>query len=273
MENLRKLQLIETGTLREVMRICEAHNLKCFLVFGTLLGALRHNGYIPWDDDLDIAMPEEDYDLFVKYAKAELSSDYFLHDLDSDPRYFPNIVRIRRNDTTFIPDAYKKAEFVHNGVWIDVFPLHYAKSDHSVMEKLKFFILRRILSAMTAINVLGIEGNNPTKRACASFIQKMDLKMIRRWYERIARSCKKKNGKYYVCEYVDNNMKHWYHPVENFGEGRMHTFEGIRCRIPSEAEKVLTQIYGDYMQLPPEEARVGHLPLLFDLSAVNIDKE
>lgn len=273
MNDLRKLQLIELETLKEVLRICEKHDLKYFMVYGTLLGALRHNGYIPWDDDMDIAMPEEDYDRFIQYAKEELKPEFFLHCLDTDPRYFPNAIRIRRNDTTFLPNVYCGADFVHNGVWIDVFPLHYAKSDNSLAEKIKFTMCRRVFDALNAINVLGVNGKNPVKKICAAAIQKMDLRTLRKWSEMVARSCKKKDGKYYVCEYVDRNMKHWYHPIEHFGEGRMHEFEGIRCNIPVKAEKVLQQIYGDYMQLPPEEKRVGHLPTVFDLSGVEVDGE
>lgn len=273
MTELRKLQLIEVETLKEILRICNKYNLKCYLWYGTLLGAVRHGGFIPWDDDLDLTMPEEDYNRFLEIAKSELNDEFFLHYIGTDKNYFPAFARIRRNDTVYIPDVYKWAKFSHNGVWVDIYPLRYAKSNHSLTEKVKFYILRKVFRPATAINVMGVKSDNAAKKLLGKLIQKFDLETLQRWNDRVASSCKKKDAKYLVCEGSKNNMRNYYHPIERFGNGIIYDFEGVPCLIPADWDGVLRQIYGDYMQLPPEEQRVGHLPTIMDLSKVEVPEQ
>ena len=85
---LRKLQMAELEILKEFVRLCEAHGLQYYLVGGTLLGAVRHKGFIPWDDDIDVAMPRGDYDRFSQIAPKELDPRYFYQCPDTDPHYF-----------------------------------------------------------------------------------------------------------------------------------------------------------------------------------------
>lgn len=270
MDELRKLQLIEVETLKEIMRLCRKHNLKCFLWYGTLLGAVRHDGFIPWDDDMDLAMPEEDYNKFLKIAEKELNENYFLHHIDTDPNYFPAFARVRRNDTTYIPEIYERAKFSNNGVWVDIYPLHYAGSDSSVREKVKFFLLRKVFRPITAVNSLGVKKKSGVKKLCGAIIQKMDLKKLQKLNDKVASSCKKENAKYMVSEGTSMNMHRYYYPIEYFGEGVIHKFEGVDCLIPVNYDSLLRQIYGDYMQLPPEEERVGHLPTICDISKIDV---
>lgn len=272
MTELRKVQLVEIEILKEIYRICNKHNLRCFLWYGTLLGALRHDGFIPWDDDIDLAMPEEDYDQFIQFAKTEMGKDFFLHSIETDKNYFPDFIRIRRNNTIYIPDVYRNTNFIHNGLWIDVMPLHYARSDSSLTEKAKFWILRKVFRPLTAIKVLGVKKQSIFAKVCEKIARKMNIYTLQRMNDRVARSCKRENGKFYVCEGTSMNMHRYYYPVEYFGDGVMHTFEGLQCRIPNESDKLLRQVYGDYMQLPPEEERVGHLPTICDLSKVEVSE-
>lgn len=272
MDDLRKLQMVEVDTLKEILRICNGHNLKCYLWYGTLLGALRHNGFIPWDDDMDLAMPEEDYDQFLRIARTELRKEFFLQHIETDPNYFPAFARVRRNNTTFIPDVYKRAHFIHNGVWVDIYPLRYAKSDSSLSEKIKFRVLRKVFRPITAVNALGVQSNSIVKRIGGAIIQKMNLKTLQKLNDKVASSCKKKDARFMVSEGTSMNMHRYYYPIEYFGEGVIHDFEGVPCLIPVESDKLLRQIYGDYMQLPPEEERVGHLPTICDLSKVEVSE-
>ena len=87
-QKLRQLQLVELEILNEFVRICDEYKLQYFLVGGTLLGAVRHQGFIPWDDDIDVAMPRQDYDSFAEICAKELKRQYFYQSADTDPNYF-----------------------------------------------------------------------------------------------------------------------------------------------------------------------------------------
>ena len=120
-ENIKEMQKIELEMLLEVDRICKKFNIRYFLIAGTLLGAIRHKGFIPWDDDIDIIIPLNDYIKFCKVAEKELNKNYFLQNYKTD---FTAMwyTKIRKNNTTAI-QANHKNKLHHQGIWIDIFPL------------------------------------------------------------------------------------------------------------------------------------------------------
>ena len=121
---LRDAQKLMTEILKEVHKICEKHNIKYFLDAGTLIGAVRHKGFIPWDDDLDIGMLREDYRKFLEIAKKELPDNLFLQTFDSDENYdiYQVPCKIRYNNTLFIQKVIAENPDMHNGIYIDVLP-------------------------------------------------------------------------------------------------------------------------------------------------------
>lgn len=274
MDELRKLQLLQMATLKEVIRICEKNGIRYYLMFGSLLGTVRHNGFIPWDDDLDVVMERNEYNRFLKHASKELDSKFFLHTKDTDPRYFVSFARIRINDTTFIPRVYKNAGFCHNGIWIDIFPLDYAKSNNSLYERLRYTSMRKILRPMSSFNITGAGHNPRLRRRLLTFLSKqIKLTTILNIIDKVSTSKNTQKGEYYVCFGSPYKMEKSYFPVNYFGEGTKATFETISVVIPDNYDAILRIIYGDYMQLPPENQRVGHLPVLFDCSEVEIPEE
>lgn len=137
-EQLRQLQLAEHKMLCDFAKICDKHNLTYFLDFGTLLGAVRHQGFIPWDDDVDVTMPVEDYKKFLKIAQEELGDEYFLQTSDTDIDFHYSFAKIRKNGTTFFRKQFKEWN-VHQGVWIDIFPIV------NVNSKMDFKIKKNII--------------------------------------------------------------------------------------------------------------------------------
>ena len=123
-DKTRKLQLCELDMLLEFRRICEKHKLQYFLCSGTLLGAVRHKGFIPWDDDVDVCMPLKDYKQFLLVAANELDDRYFLQTFETDEGCNFGFSKIRRNNTTYIPD-HLAGGYSHQGIWIDIFPMTY----------------------------------------------------------------------------------------------------------------------------------------------------
>ena len=139
--DLRLIQEIELDILLEFDRICKKHGLKYQLYSGTLIGAVRHEGFIPWDDDIDVAMPRADYDKFIE-LKDELADDYFFQSYETDPQYINRFGKIRKNGTVFMEKLVQELD-MHHGIYIDVFPFDNIKP-HSFSGKLQLFILRKL---------------------------------------------------------------------------------------------------------------------------------
>src|SRR5699024_6110897 len=139
----RKAQMIQLEILKEFDRFCKEHNIKYQLYAGTLLGAIRHKGFIPWDDDIDIAMTRDQYERFLeKYINNER---YFLQNFQTDYNYFRQFSRLRKNNTVFRQEQYSNLD-IHHGIFIDIFPLDnveetydkekYRLSTNSVLRKI-----------------------------------------------------------------------------------------------------------------------------------------
>lgn len=137
-DKTKELQLIEIELLRVFIESCQKLSLKYYVIGGTLLGTVRHNGFIPWDDDVDVAMCRDDYEKWLKEAPKLIDSDkYFIQNNHSD-RYFPaNFTKLRKNESTFIELPVKKLD-IHHGIFIDIFPLDYYPE-----KNLLFLILKR----------------------------------------------------------------------------------------------------------------------------------
>lgn len=247
-EILRRLWDVELTILDEIDRICKKHNITYHLMWGTLLGAVRHKGFIPWDDDVDVTMPQKDYFRFLKIAKKELPDSMFLQTPFTDnyhPVYFS---KVRMNGTEFYSKGdtnHKK----HHGIFVDVFPFYESKSKDSRLHRLKRKIVSRIQNHVFAVRQ-GTTGRNPV-------LSLFPTSLLIRLYTRLLRG----KGNVWLCEgrYFEGN---------DFASSTTLTFEGKEYPVPKDYDKVLRSIYGDYMQLPPENERVAHLPskISFDTS-------
>ncbi|MBE5792269.1 MAG: LicD family protein [Clostridiales bacterium] len=261
MNELKSLQLCELEILKEFIRICDKLKVKYYLLGGTLLGAVRHQGFIPWDDDIDVGMSREDYELFLKEGQKHLPEHYFLQTHHTDPEWPANFAKIRDSRTTFIESSVKNQQINH-GVYIDVFPLDHFTSDEV---KEKSFSRKNILMVRRISRVFTLPKENrkkPLYRRCAlflidalSYVLYPTLQSALNARERLFKSIK-------TGGLLANHCGAWgkkeIMPAEWYGEGTELSFEGLAVRGPIEYKKWLTQVYGDYMQLPPIEKRIAH---------------
>lgn len=260
---LKKLQLVELDILKEFIRVCNELNVKYFLDSGTLLGCIRHGGFIPWDDDIDVSMPREDYEIFLKEGQKLLKDKYFLQTYKTDPEYTMGFAKIRNSETTFIESSVKRLNINH-GVYIDIFPM----DGYKPSEKIKNFINSK-LNVLYNLQINKKYDNlNKANSAKLKALQgvsdliygKTSINKILQKKDKIAKKNEYSKSEYVAFfSYPSIPASKNYMPKDFFGEGTFKKFEDIeKVRVPANFEGYLTKVYGDYMKLPPEEKRVAH---------------
>ena len=147
-KTLKRLHGAELEIMEEFVRICNNHNLVYFLYGGTLLGAVRHNGFIPWDDDLDLAMPRKDYEEFLKIAPQEINEKFIIDNYKTNKNYYLNFTKIRNKNTVFIQDFQAESYKGPKGIWIDVFPLDNIKNEKGILQTFRVKIVKFLRAAV-----------------------------------------------------------------------------------------------------------------------------
>lgn len=251
---LEALHAVETEILISYIDICKKLNLRYYLIGGTLIGAIRHQGFIPWDDDIDIGMPREDYEIFLKEAQALLPEHLFVQTIWTDREYLQCFAKIRNSNTTFLETTAAKHNINH-GAFIDIFPLDYYPDDPKAQRRIdkKRSVYTARVSARYA---------RPTRRSPQAFLLTIALRLIYPSYRYVL----KKRDKLFksipksrlLANYGGFDGQREIVPASWYGQGVPVTFEGLQVIAPTQYHEILTHIYGDYMQLPPEEDRVGH---------------
>lgn len=262
-ETLRQLQIAHLEILDETVRICEKYGLKYYLAEGTLLGAVRHRGHIPWDDDLDIAMPREDFNKLAEVCNNELADKFFFQFFDTFEKHWLPFAKIR-NQTTVLNEYNIQNLDVPKGIYIDVFPLDNTERPNSFMRKIKTLIIKKISFPITA--KAGFEYNSSFVHKAVLFLLKpFSVKQLNRFRNYLMTTENKKKTEYYI-NYASYQMcDEEIFKKSDFGEGVMLEFEGKFYRAPVKYDKILTCRYGDYMELPPEEDRIlKHKPEYID---------
>lgn len=259
-EQLQGLKSCEIELFKAFLQVCRKLNLRYFLVGGTLLGAVRHQGFIPWDDDIDLAMPREDYEIFLREGQKYLPEYYFLQSLYSEPEYHLNFAKLRDSRTTFIEYSVRKRNINH-GVFIDVFPLDVypeREKDRTAMDRRQQVYKYRLRSE---VEIPEVSRHNPVVElglGVVSGLTKLRYPSYRKALEEREALHKNAVGGATWANYCGAWGKKEIMPAEWYAEGVELTFEGLTVRGPKYYDKWLTQVYGNYMQLPPVEKRVGH---------------
>ncbi len=261
-EELRHLQLTELLIAKEVKRICEKHRIRYYMVGGTLLGSVRHGGFIPWDDDIDFAMARSDYDYFCDVCKTELHEPFVLQTWDTDENYPFSYGKVRLKNTLIEEPFVSGILPAENGIFIDIFPY-----DNIPDQKLKklihkagwFFYNRALWMKKGYGRTIKEEGiKQKAKYIFASaiirllpynYIKQRFNKLLRR-YNNSETSCLAFDG---VYSYEKNSIRReWMAPEKQY------QFEDTEFMSFSDYDAYLCHMFGDYMKLPPVSQRHSH---------------
>lgn len=237
-------------------KVCQKYNLGYFLIGGSAIGAVRHNGFIPWDDDLDIGMLRKDFDTFREVAQKELPEEYYIEYGILKGNIFSSLLRIRSRKTTgIIVDEFNQNS-IGGGIFIEIYPF-----DHTFSG-----VRRKIQLAKSSLYFLVLNNWNRAndfkgiKRLIIQVMKLFSIGWIWKCYER-------NNVKYdnVDTEYVDTialpsyaKQNIHFYLIEDVNETTPHIYEFMELNIPRGNDRCLRQQYGDYMQLPPLKDRGTH---------------
>lgn len=263
-EELKKLQSIEYEMLIEVDRICKEAGVKYSLDGGTLLGAIRHKGFIPWDDDIDLIMLRSEYVKFKRACKEKLdTSRFFLQDYTTDPDYRWGYAKLRRKDTEFVRYGQEHIK-QHSGVFADIFVVDDVP-DNPIMRRIHHFCCFVIRKGLYS-EVGRVNEKNPIIRKVYEIMSRIPRNRYFKWRNNLARMARrgaKHHGgrteliSHYTLEYPAHCR--YGLPRECFDEFIETEFEGRMFPVFKKYDLYLGTYYGDYMKMPPKEKQVAHL--------------
>lgn len=245
---------------QEISRICDKHGLTYFVVGGTLLGAEIHKGYIPWDDDLDIAMPRDDYEKFINIYSKELGERFYLHHTSTDPEYWLSFAKVRLNNTIFLEEKRKNVNS-HAGIYVDIFPFDYASEKNTISHKIKW----RLMTYLNNYVYQKVTGNSYSSKSVAilnGIFGIFSIKKLSLFRDKIMCSFDKGERKYYVDLAGGRRLDNSYFLIFDMLPLKEMKFEDIKVKAPKDSESYLLQLYTEkYKIIPPIEERVTHEPV------------
>lgn len=245
-QELKKLQIM---ILRDVASFCEQEQISYFLAYGTALGAVRHHGFIPWDDDIDIMMPRPDYERFLALFNKKHQSYYHVYSFPADDNYSLPFAKVGDTRTDMFEFLYKKDDF---GVYIDIFPLDGIQGGVQIRQ-MKF--LSMLLNTKKAL--LG-KHRSLLKNSLIVFgkiiLFAVSKRRILKKMNRISNSLSYEKASN-VCVLCSTTAEREIFDKRLFTDYVYVPFENYQFRVPSNYDQYLKQCYGDYMTLPSEEER------------------
>ena len=246
-----RIREIELNILKCINAVCKEHNIQYFLDYGSLLGAIRHKGFIPWDDDIDICMKRHDYDRFVQVMSAKKDCRYKILTSDTDSNYFYEFAKVVDSHTTL-----EETQTIANpnmGVWVDVFPKDNLPKCH--------WLLKKVINCLVVLRIFSVFQPFPKHHSRLFYpiwifarvigfrsFQKAILYLSTLWNDESP----------LIGDLRDISAPRYCWRQEVFAETEFVEFEGERYPAPRLWDEYLRGLYGDYMQIPPKDKQKTH---------------
>ncbi len=272
-KELKRLQSMEMGILKDFMKICDENGLRYFGVAGTGIGAIRHGGFIPWDDDIDIALPREDYEKFIKLVEEQMSDKYYVLNAEHNPNFPLMTTRLCIRGTKFVENALKNIN-CDLGIFLDIYAYdNYPDNDFLFfIQKWRawFFSKLLILRSIPEPVIFQTGFLGAVIKAICKFVHHA-MVFLRIDKKALYRKCKS------ICTMYNNTeTKRFGYPCDTDANTNMlykrrtfpcrkWKFEDVELNFPRDMKGMLRNFFGDtYMQLPPVEKRKTHFPYILD---------
>ncbi len=253
--SLRELQLVELGILLDVQTVCDQLGLRFFLGEGTLLGAVRHEGFIPWDDDVDLFMLRDDYQRFLHEAPRRLGDRYHVQHSSTVPNYWSPVIKVR---LVAGQQRFRQTSIAHltrdNGPLLDIFPLDYVARDRGLLIHLQSAYIR-LLRGLLVQKLRTRPANSLLRRAMRLAATVAPASLLHSQLDWAHRFQGPQRRPYLASLATYHSVARQVYSASAFDESAPATFEGHTFPIPAGYDQVLTTTYGDYRQLPPPEQR------------------
>jgi len=264
MENNKKVQDLTLALLREFMTLCEENNLRYYFTGGALIGVVRHQGFIPWDDDIDIGMPRKDYDRFLQLIEKNKPEGYGICNRFTDKDWHFAMSQFIDEESVIEINLAEQPRQAH--IWLDIFPLD-GLPDNRFLRwiRVKHILLYRYFVQIAHIRTqVDSHRKRPVVEKAVLGIMKVipigRLIDTDKTLDKLENLLRKSD--FDVSAYVGNMLGRYREkevvPAVYFGKPQKGTFEGIEVNIPAKTHELLTAMYGDYRKLPPENQRVAH---------------
>lgn len=261
---LNKTKQTQLEILREFDRVCKKHNISYLLYAGTLLGAIRHKGFIPWDDDVDVCMLRRDYEKFLQISEETLDKKYFLQTYETDKEFPHQFAKLRKNNTIFMEGWYANLD-IHHGVFIDIFPLDNIEPNTflgRVHLRLMNYMWRLNTSRFKERNLKNSSGINRIIRMVLYYLLKIvPKKPLDRFITKLSCLYNEKETEWVADLGLASRIskiKKFAMKKEEVEDKIGWNFEGYEFPVPKDYDKILKRNYGDYMTPPPPKERKPH---------------
>lgn len=267
---LREAQLMQLQVMKIIHNICVQNNLKYFLICGSCLGAVRHGGFIPWDDDIDIGMLREDYDKFCKHFNEWFDTNkYFLQNIHTDSNIHFALSRVCIKGTVYENKRVEGKDICENA-YIDVFPIDNVPDDVKSRKKhakallwLKYIVCSRTMNF-----------EKFSSKLFFGFLRIISYTRPLKYWQTLREQTFKKysNTKTTCVSSLASKYGYWKQTInrESYGNPVLHTFEDTEFYVPEKYTEYLTHLFGSrYMELPPEEKRVKPHPIYIEINEEN----
>ena len=257
--SIREVQLLQLNLMKKVDKFCSKHNINYYLIGGSCLGAIRHQGFIPWDDDIDIAMLRSDYDIFIKLIKDYLPpTEYFVQNYNSDKEMAPALTRLCIKKT-FVDIKYSKHLKHQKYTYIDIFPLDKVPEQKYLQERHRrhLYLIDRLIQLKLFHLYRGSQIEYIAKKTVSLLLSIIPLGYLQKRRVTVMSKYKNSNSNL-VCSTVSRyGYKKQVMNLYIYGNPKRYIFEDTAFCIPEKYDEYLTHLFGaNYMMIPPIEARV-----------------
>lgn len=268
LERVREYQLAQLPLIKEVDKICNELGLKYYLIGGTLLGSVRDNGFIPWDPDMDIALPRKDYEALRAYFTENNDEKFFYQHYETEKNHLSPHALLRMKGTHVI---YKSRATTltnkYDGLFLDIFPLDEPPADKKTQEKQmkKIKKIKHIIELKAAYTYDQTSKLKFAVKKIVQFLLKpISITSLQRKLDNVMQRYNDGTSDYYVSMASHYSYFKQLMPKSVYGEPKRVTYENMQLCAPEQTEDYLTRIFGDYMKLPPENKRYKELDSIKD---------